>query len=90
MPVIVTGTVVRWEVVNAGKPNERVKHKSDMVVTVYITDDDDDAVVSIISKYILDEVAKKQDPIELLELARDGLLRVVGITRATVTPPSAP
>jgi predicted aconitase len=101
MPVIATGTIVLWEVVGA-PPNERVKHKSDKVVTVYITDDDNDAAVAaLIAKYTLDEVDAvpagphhQRDQLnkakELLNAAREGLLAATGITRATVTPPSLP
>jgi hypothetical protein len=104
MSAIVTGTVVLWEVINAGTVNERVKHKDDKVVSVYLSDDAEDADASaLISKYTLDEIAKvaalpanntPQDQLnkakELLDAARQGLLRAGGITRATVASPSAP
>jgi hypothetical protein len=98
MPVIVTGTVVLWKVVGVA-PDERVKYESDKVVTLYMTDDDNDAAVAaLIAKYTLDEVnsaggtpahqlAKAKD---LLNAARQGLLQATGITRATVTPPANP
>lgn len=102
MAVIATGTVVLWEVVGVA-PDERVKHKSDTVVTVYLTDDDSDAAVALIAKYTLDEIDKvahgpppNNPPAqltkakELLDAARQGLLEATGITRAMVTPPSVP
>jgi predicted aconitase len=102
MAVIATGTVVRWVVVGA-PPNDRVKHESDTVVTVYLTDDDSDAAVALIAKYTHDEIDKfavgppphnpSQTLIkakELLDAARQGLLEATGITRAMVTPPSVP
>jgi high-affinity K+ transport system ATPase subunit B len=96
MAVIATGTVVLWEVVGV-PPNDRVKYKSDKVVTVYLTDDDNDAAVAIIAKYTLDEVDAAGTPAQkliiaraLLNAAREGLLAATGIARATVTPPSAP
>ena len=96
MAVIATGTVVLWVVVGA-PPNDRVKHESDTVVTVYLTDDDSDAAVALIAKYTLDEIAKAGNPPaplnkakHLLNAARQGLLEATGITRAMVTPPSVP
>jgi hypothetical protein len=104
MAVIVTGTVVHWKVFG-NPPNERVKNVSDTVVTVYLTDDDNDAAVALIAKYTLAEIDKLQLPPpptlanvqaqldkakELLGDAQKGLLAATGITRATVTPPSVP
>jgi hypothetical protein len=98
MAVIATGTVVLWKVVGVA-PNDRVKHESDTVVTVYLTDDDSDAAVALIAKYTLDEIEKAVPPPnsakldkakELLNAARQGLLEATGITRAMVTPPSLP
>jgi hypothetical protein len=39
MGAIVTGTVVYWEVIGKNTVNERVNHKDDKVVSVYLTDD---------------------------------------------------
>jgi hypothetical protein len=103
MPAIVTGTVVRWEVINPNTRDERVKHKEDKLVSVYLTNEAEDADESaLISKYTRDEVDKVaatagstvQDQLdkakELLDAARQGLIRASGITRATVNPPTAP
>jgi hypothetical protein len=102
MAAIVTGTVVRWKVVGANTVNERVKHVSDKEVSVYVGDgSEEDDVSAILAKYILDEVgdapAQGEVPAnvlatarELLIAARNGLVRVSGIKRATVTPPPAP
>jgi len=91
MPGISTGTVVRWKLVAQDTKDEFVKHESDKEVSAYVREDGDDADVSaILGKYIVDAVEKEgEDPIVLLKLARDGLLRVVGIKRARITPPPA-
>jgi hypothetical protein len=90
MPAIVSGTVVRWELVAKATKDEFAKYVSEREVSVYVRDDAEDTDASaIISQYIIDAATNKkpEDPIELLTLARDGLLRVVGITRAPITPP---
>jgi hypothetical protein len=99
MGAIVTGTVLYWEVINPRTKNERVIHKDDRVVSVYLTDDGEDANRSaLISKYTLDEIAEAGPTVqnqldkakELLLAAKQGLLRADGVTRETVTSPSAP
>jgi hypothetical protein len=105
MGAIITGTVLYWEVVNPGTQNERVKHKDDRVVSVYLTDDGEDANRSaLVSKYTLDEIAKVAalpasgnsdtnqlaKAKDLLKAAQQGLLRADGVTRETVMSPSAP
>jgi hypothetical protein len=92
MPAIVTATVVRWKLVAEDTKDEFAKFVSDKEVSVYVRDDGEDADVSadvsaVISEYVIDAAEKGENAIELLKLARDGLLRVVGITRAPVTPP---
>ena len=104
MSVIVRGTVVYWEVVHQHKVDERVIHKDDAVVSVYLTDDAEHADESaLVSKYTLDEIAKVaagptpndakaqlKKAIELLNAAHEGLLRAGGITRSAITLPSPP
>ena len=95
MAAIATGTVVLWEVVNRGTPNERVEYVSDKQVSLYVADgSEQDDATAILAKYILNQVnkaaanqqlAKAKD---LLKAASDGLLRVSDITRAPITPPS--
>jgi hypothetical protein len=95
MAAIVTGTVVRWQVVAPNTANERVKHLSDKEVSVYVGDDAEDGdTTAIISTYILDEVnkagaaaAQLNKAKELLKDASTGLLQVVGTGRSGVTPP---
>jgi hypothetical protein len=84
--------------------DERVIHKYDEVVSVYLTDDAEDADESaLVSKYTLDEIAKVaalptandaqaqlNKAIELLNAAHKGLLRAGGITRSAITSPSPP
>jgi NAD(P)H-hydrate repair Nnr-like enzyme with NAD(P)H-hydrate dehydratase domain len=104
MSVIVRGTVVYWEVVHQHKVDERVIHKDDAVVSVYLTDDAEDADESaLVSKYTLDQIdkvavgppagdekAQLDKAKKLLKAACQGLLRAGGITRSAVTSPSAP
>jgi hypothetical protein len=101
MAAIVTGTVVLWEVVDPGGPNERVKHVSDETVSVFVPSDEtgDDAadaqVLAIISQFLLEKVGEKHkqgeallnDVRDLLIKGREGLLQVAGIKRTSVKPP---
>jgi hypothetical protein len=106
MAAIASGTVVRWEVANPRATNERIRYKDSIDVSVYVGDEaqEADAASAIISKYILSKIGEAppaspptqadadrlKAALELLQEGRNGLLRVVGATRASVTPPPVP
>ena len=92
MPVIATGTVVKWTVVDDPGKNARVKYDGcSEPISVYVAggSGDDSVSAAIISAYIF---AQKDPDIrgKLLEAASDGLLQVVVINRSPVTPPPLP
>jgi PHD/YefM family antitoxin component YafN of YafNO toxin-antitoxin module len=99
MPAIVTGTVVRWEV-KKDKKNKKdaeeahVKYNHSEDVRVYVVNQNAEAAVvvpAIIATYILQkQEEEEQDPVQLLHDAAKGLLQVVGIEWAAVTPPPVP
>jgi hypothetical protein len=90
MPVIATGTVVKWEVADEDSKDARVKYKScSKPISVYVAGGGDESVASaIISEYILGGV--EADRGALLEAASKGLLQVIIINRSPVTPPPLP
>jgi hypothetical protein len=102
MPAIVTGTVVRWEVKKDKKDKKNkkdseeahVKYNHSKDVSVYVVNQNADAAVvvpAIIATYILQKrEEEKQDPVQLLHDTAKGLLQVVGIEWAAVTPPAVP
>jgi hypothetical protein len=89
MPVIATGTVVKWEVADEDSKDARVKYEScSEPISVYVAGGGDESVASaIISAYILRADADKS---ALLEAASKGLLQVIVINRSPVTPPPLP
>jgi hypothetical protein len=91
MPVIATGTVVKWTVVDEAGKNARVKYDGcSEPISVYVAGGggDDSVSSAIISAYIFGQ--KDPDKDKLLEAASKGLLQVVVINRSPVTPPALP
>ena len=86
MPAVVTGTVVRWEVVPEGEQKKpRVRFKDAKDVSVYVVDEDAEASAiapAIIAKYILENNHAR----------RAGRSRTSQATTATTTttPPATP
>ena len=89
MSAIVRAIVIRWEV---EEDEPEPQYVSEKPVDLYVGDAANDLLqVMIIAKYILDEAEDDDDKLlELLEAARDGLLKVAKIETQEVTPPSAP
>ena len=91
MPVIATGTVVKWTVVDEPGKDARVKYDGcSEPISVYVAggSGDDSVSAAIISAYIFGQ--KTPDQGKLLEAASEGLLQVVVINRSPVTPPPLP
>ena len=90
MPVIVNGTVVRWDVDRTDPANPFIVFEDCRDVSAYVSDGQENAATAVLAQYITVVHGAALSYAKLVKDAKDGLIEVFGIRSLRVETPEVP